>query len=112
MQKQKKEEDFWDKQKDFRLKSSFYKSNCDKFSQDKSSFAEEDLVIKNKREDYICEDLDNDDRRVQLKNKKQTFNLTWKGDVGSYHWEMRGCRLSATDKYEKQNKKELKKSAF
>ena len=61
----------------------------------------------------VCtyEGLGDDDEGVQLEGKERTFKTNWREDAGGYLRGVRGCGSSATEKRERQRKRELEKSA-
>ena len=111
LRRQREEEDFWDEYENLSSESSSDESKCDGSSQDEPSSEDEDLVVENKRGDSTCEGLGDDDGGVQLGSEKRIFKPTWRQDADGYLRGVRGCGSSATEKRERQRKRELEKSA-
>ena len=112
MRKQREEEDFWDELEEFQSEFSSDKSNIKDSSLDEPSFDKDNVEVDNKRGDNTYERLGDQDRRVQLGDKKRSFRPVWKNDEGSYLRGMKGCSLSAIEKQERWRNWELEKSAF
>ena len=68
-------------------------------------------MIEDKRGDGTCEGLGDDDGGVQLEGTERTFKPNWREDAGGYLRRVRGYGSSATEKRERQRKRELERSA-
>lgn len=77
MRKQKKQEDYWDKYKDYNLNLSLNKSDCNEFGLDLFSFNnEKKVIIKNSKEKKgTYKSLKDNNRKVLLKNNKRILKL-------------------------------------
>lgn len=68
-------------------------------------------MIEDKRGDGTYEGLGDNDGGVQLEGTERTFNPNWREDTSEYLWGVRRCGSSATEKGERQRKRELEKLA-
>ena len=106
LRRQRDEEDFWNEYEGVSVDSSSDESSPDKYSSE-----EEELMVEGGRGDNIQEGLGDDDGGVRLEPEKQTFRPTWEKDAGGYLRELQRCGSSATNKRERQRKREFEKSA-
>lgn len=60
-----------------------------------------------KRGDGTCEGLGDDDGGLQFEGTERTFKPNLREDAGGYLRGVRGCASSATEKRERQRKREL-----
>ena len=111
MTKQRKEEDFWDKHKDFRSKSNSDESDFVESSFDGYRSVEENLDEKeNGGGNSTQKELGVNDESVQLEVKEHVIQPVWNDDLGEYLQGIRRCDSSPKEKYEQCCKKEIEKS--